>query len=350
MKSPATYGTHRAALALVLSVTIAPLADAQAASAAVGASTATPRPGARALGLWDPTLRRVVLVGGPAQLRANARDQVWSWTGAQCELVTEHGPAARGNAGIAFDAKRGAAILTGGAARSANDSSYEIAGDTWEGRPNGWQRGTGTDIAPRDHQSMVLDESRGTILLFGGIPGDRSAPWPSDTWELRPEGWHRIATEGPSGRGRTALVYDTLRRQLVLFGGVGAEPAPRQPQPFFNDTWVWERGGWRRVAEDGPRARYAHGMVFDERAGVVKLYSGAAAHRNAPLSDMWQWDGTRWTEIRLTGPTPGHRYQPVMVYDRARDRTVLFGGAPDGRNDTWEWNGQRWREILPPAR
>ena len=67
-------------------------------------------------------------------------------------------------------------------------------------------------------------------------------------------------------------------------------------------------------------------MAYDERAGIVLLYGGAAAHRDAPLSDMWQWDGARWTEIPLTGATPGHRYQPVMVYDRARDRTVLVGG------------------------
>ena len=58
---------------------------------------------------------------------------------------------------------------------------------------------------------------------------------------------------------------------------------------------------------------------------------------------MWQWDGTRWTEIPLTGATPGHRYQPVMVYDRARDRTVLIGGI-GGPSDTWEWDGRAWRQ------
>jgi hypothetical protein len=46
----------------------------------------------------------------------------------------------------------------------------------------------------------------------------------------------------------------------------------------------------------------------------------------------------------MTGPTPGHRYQPVMVYDRARDRTVLYGGI-GGPGDTWEWDGQRWRQM-----
>ncbi len=162
--------------------------------------------------------------------------------------------------------------------------------------------------------------------MYGGIPPDRSGPWPTDTWRLQDQKWTRIATDGPPGRGRTALAYDSKRRQVVLFGGVSAPPGPDRPQTFFNDTWIWEAQRWRRVAEGGPRGRYAHGMVYDERAGVVLLYGGAAAHRDAPLSDMWQWDGARWTEIPLTGATPGHRYQPVMVYDRARDRTVLVGG------------------------
>jgi hypothetical protein len=61
---------------------------------------------------------------------------------------------------------------------------------------------------------------------------------------------------------------------------------------------------------------------------------------------MWQWDGERWTEIRLTGRTPGHRYQPVMVYDHARGRTVLYGGI-GAAADTWEWDGRRWEAITP---
>ena len=52
------------------------------------------------------------------------------------------------------------------------------------------------------------------------------------------------------------------------------------------------------------------------------------------------------SKIRLTVPTPGDRYQPVMVYDKARGRTVLFGGRA-GAHDTWEWDGQQWRQIEP---
>ena len=51
-----------------------------------------------------------------------------------------------------------------------------------------------------------------------------------------------------------------------------------------------------------------------------------------------------WTEILLTGPSPGYRYQPVMVYDRARQRTVLYGGS-GSESDTWEWDGRRWQRV-----
>ena len=337
---------QRVELAVVLTVVVAATATAQSTSSGSGGSPTTQSPQApRAVGFYDPTAQRVVLAGSTDQLKPGARDRVWSWTGARWELTTDAGPPSRGNTAAAYDARRRVAVGAGGARRSANDSTFEVVGETWEASSGGWQRTSGTDIDPRDHHSMVYDEARQAVLMFGGIPGNRAAPWPSDTWELRPAGWVRVATEGPAGRGRTALAYDSRRRQVVLFGGVGASPAPRQPQPFFRDTWVWEGAGWRKAADVGPPARYAHGMVFDERAGVVLLYSGAAAHRDAPLSDMWQWDGTRWTEIRLTGPTPGYRYQPVMVYDRARGRTVLYGGIQGSSDDTWEWDGRQWSEI-----
>jgi hypothetical protein len=331
---------QRVELAVILTVVIAAAATAQSDE------TQGPRT-THAVGYYDATLQRVVLVGGADEPRAADRDHVWSWTGTRWESMTDSGPTARGNAGAAYDARRRLAIVTGGAQRSANDSTFETISDTWEGKPNGWQRISGTDVEPRDHQSLVYDEDRETVLMFGGILGDRSAAWPADTWEMRQEGWVRIATEGPVGRGRTALVYDTVRRQIVLFGGIGAPPTPGEAQPFFNDTWVWGRTNWRKVAEDGPPARYAHGMVFDEGAGVVLLYSGAAAPGNTPLSDMWQWDGSLWTEIQLSGPTPGYRYQPVMVYDRARGKTVLYGGILGSKDDTWEWDGRQWRQIRP---
>jgi hypothetical protein len=83
-------------------------------------------------------------------------------------------------------------------------------------------------------------------------------------------------------RGRTALAYDSARKQVVLFGGVREPPAPRQPQTFLSDTWIWDGADWTQAAVDGPRGRYAHGMAYDERAGA---------------GDTWECDGKRWRKI-----------------------------------------------------
>lgn len=296
-----------------------------------------------AVGYFDARLQRVVLVGGEGEPRDGERDNVWSWSGTSWEVETAAGPPGRSNGAAAYHAGRRRAVVSGGARKAAAAGAYAVVGDTWEGDQNGWR--PLADLVPRDHHSLVED-SRGNLLLFGGIGADRSSPWPGDTWLLDAAGWRRIATEGPAGRGRTAMAYDSARRRVVLFGGASAPAGPKGPQTFLGDTWLWDGERWQKAADSGPPGRYAHGMVYDERAGVVLVYSGAAAHRNAPLSDMWQWDGQRWTEIQLTGPTPGHRYQPVMVYDRARGRTVLYGGLADA-HETWEWDGQRWQRHSP---
>jgi hypothetical protein len=296
-----------------------------------------------AVGYYDSERGRVTLVGGPGDASDN-RDSVWTWSGERWEPVTRDGPPGRVNAGAAFDARRRRAVITGGSRKSGPGATWQVVGDSWESAQNSWRQSG--EIPPRDHHALV-EGPDGNILMFGGIPPNRSAPWPADTWRLADDKWQRVSEEGPAARGRTALAYDRRRQRVVLFGGVSAPGGPNGSQTFLGDTWTWDGRRWQQAAAGGPPGRYAHGMVYDEGAGVVLLYSGAAAHKNAPLSDMWQWDGERWTEIRLTGPTPGHRYQPVMVYDRARGTTVLYGGI-SGSNDTWEWDRKQWRRIAPP--
>jgi hypothetical protein len=294
-----------------------------------------------AVGYYDPHLRRAVVVGDAGDPTGEARDRAWSWSGTRWDLVTTSGPAGRTNAGGAYDRSRSRAVVAGGARKGA-DGQWRIVGDSWTTSGAAW-RPIG-EIPSRDHNTLV--ETRGGgVLMFGGIGADRSAAWPGDTWELRGDAWVRVATEGPGGRGRTAMAFDRARNEVVLFGGVSA-PEPDQSQTFLSDTWIWNGTGWRKAADGGPRGRYAHAMTFDERKGVVLLYSGAGAHKGAPLDDLWQWDGKTWREIPLSGPTPGHRYQPVLVYDPARDRSVLVGGL-GGHEDTWEWDSARWHRVVP---
>ena len=149
------------------------------------------------------------------------------------------------------------------------------------------------------------------------------------------------------------MVYDSHRREVVLFGGAGPPRGDGQPQEFLGDTWIWNGTSWRKAnTPTAPAGRRDYSMSFDSRRGVVLLYGGAAGAGASTrrFEDMWQWDGTTWTEIPMRTPNPGHRYVSAMAYDPARDRTVLYGGyscGPDGErcsvfSDTWEWNGEHW--------
>jgi hypothetical protein len=301
------------------------------------APSPTPHPG-HLVSYYDAALRRVVIIGEEGDPIDGVRDRMWSWSGTQWELELLQGPPGRANGAAAFDRARGVAVIAGGA-RKTDAGAWRKVGDAWSGGRGGWHALPG--IVPRDHHALV-DAANGHVLLFGGIPMVKDPAWPTDTWELRGDAWTRVAADGPAARARTAMVYDRARNEVLLFGGVSGPRSSPNDQVFFADTWIWNGSQWRKAADSGPRGRYAHGMVFDEQRGVVLLYSGAAAHKGAPLEDMWQWDGRRWSEIALKGPTPGYRYQPVMVYDAARARTVLFGG---GTNDTWEWDGTRWQRV-----
>ena len=180
--------------------------------------------------------------------------------------------------------------------------------------------------------------------MFGDIPAARSSSWPADTWAVREGRWAQVATDGPPARARAAMAYDSRRRQIVLFGGVSA-PGPNQAQTFLDDTWIWDGRQWRKVPVTGPRGGYAHGMVFDERAGVVLFTAATPLIKGAPLNDMWQWTRSRWA---MEIPSDGSDARPSLPtrhgYDRARQRTVLAGGS-GAASDTWEWDGRAWRQA-----
>ena len=99
-----------------------------------------------AVGFYDATRERVVIVGGAEQPRAADRDRVWSWSGRRWELVTDSGPSARGNAAAAYDSERRMAVVAGGARLKADGAGFETMSDSWEGAYGSWQPITGSEI------------------------------------------------------------------------------------------------------------------------------------------------------------------------------------------------------------
>jgi Galactose oxidase, central domain len=155
--------------------------------------------------------------------------------------------------------------------------------------------------------------------------------------------WTQKQDIGPPPRFCHAMTYDTSRQKVVLFGGLAIDGAG------MNDTWEWDGSEWTQVADTGPSPRLSHAMTYDASTQRVVFFGG---HGDVPspsvLSDTWKWDGSEWTQVADTGPSP--RLNPAMTYNASTQRVVLFGGlnfvSPiSARSDTWELNNNEWKQV-----
>jgi len=151
--------------------------------------------------------------------------------------------------------------------------------------------------------------------------------------------WSSVVPFGmvPAPLSDPAMAYDSNRSVAVLFAG---QPGAAGP----GETWEYDGSFWNLVTMTGPSNRNGHAMVFDSFRNVVVLMGGTDS-TGIQLADTWEWDGKTWTQ-RSTGlpnAPGGPRVDHAMAFDATRGVTVLFGGDPLlGPNQTWEWNGVTW--------
>lgn len=316
----------------------------------ISALVQSPSPGPRTAAalVYDEQRQQVVLLGGylwSSPRQQLERTELLAWDGQAWQRIPGSELRARTLSAAVYDAQRQRLVSFWGSGTN-KEQRWE-----WDGK--NWQPLSDERPDERFHAAMVYDTKRSKIVMYGGTIAQQTssgAPgrwgYPTDTWEATGRQWTQRAQQGPVGRALTcgALVYDSQRRQTLLFGGLGEAANQGQPQPVYNDTWIWNGRSWRQFQGASPPPRFAHSLAFDRRAGIVLLYGGSNGKEQ--FGDMWQWDGRRWTEIKMTSPTPGKRSGHAMAYDAARNKTVLYGGTgATVLEDTWEWNDKHWIQI-----
>jgi hypothetical protein len=183
-----------------------------------------------------------------------------------------------------------------------------------------------------------------TGVLFGGsidsYAGDTGGLL-SDTWVWYGSCWVQQSAHGPNTREFAAMA--TLGSAVVLFGGLGL-------QSLYGDTWTWNGSSWTEIPTPGPAARASHAMatlhdqivLFGGKNGDPRVQGGAV------LGDTWTWDGKRWNQQEVAGPSP--RFSAAMA--TLDDHIVLFGGIDESgasQGDTWTWDGKTWRQMAVPG-
>jgi Galactose oxidase, central domain len=149
-------------------------------------------------------------------------------------------------------------------------------------------------------------------------------------------------TTRPSGRAGHCLVYDEQLQMVLLLNGF--QP-PYQPEQ--SEIWGWNGARWSLLVKNGPAARSLSGAAYDGRHKRVVEFGGVGNDGYSELkSDTWEWDGRAWHLMADT--SVGTRDHHAMVYDEARGVTVMYGGQNSARQfdtNTWEWNGTAWKKI-----
>lgn len=187
----------------------------------------------------------------------------------------------------------------------------------------------------RDRALMAHDELRGRTLLAGGIA---NASARQDTWEWNGTIWQQVIPTTQLNFNRAVrLVWAAQRGQiLAVLGDNSVGGSPMELHGWTGANWVLVTGNGPPSFGDGFNA------AWDGQRGVLVVHS---------LQGTWEWDGATWQQLTTGGPTP--RIHPLMVYDEARQRVVLYGGEAvinGNRTDTWEWNGIYWLERFSIAR
>jgi hypothetical protein len=227
-----------------------------------------------------------------------------------------------------------------------------------------WQKVVSSSTpAGRYLQASAFDETRKVFVMFGGMIYDTNTGLggPSqETWEWNPSTgkWtnRTVTSTAPEARSGAAMVYDSTRAKIVLFGGRAGSGSN------FEDTWEWDptTGVWSDATAAGahPSARAQHGMVYEKSTKKILLFGGGRSDTSlsdgtgmsVSLGDTWELDPATQIWTQPSPPTkpsaPSVRHDFGMVWDSTRNVAVLFGGLQIDiqfatgvpKRDIWEWN------------
>lgn len=247
-------------------------------------------------------------------------------------------PPRRAHHSMAYDEARQRVILTGGSTPIDDGRSFGFLNDLWSFDGTRWAKVAETGEKMSGSQ-LAYDTSKDRLVSFGGYAGASLG----DIRVLVGDAWQTIGRHPAILAAEPGFVYDTRRNRFVAFGGSDG------PGRVHGDTWEFDGTAWRNAAVTGPVARQGHVMVFDRRRGTTVVFGGGAraekGQRPVALDDTWEYDGRGWSERRVPGPSP--RSAAGAAFDSRRGLVILFGGV--GSNgflgDTWAWDGTTWKKL-----
>lgn len=187
--------------------------------------------------VYDGDRDRIVFFGGSRDQSFTCLNDTWEWDGESRKWTQKTPPMpmpeVRSVFRMVYDAKGVRTLLLGGSATRCSSKSYS---DTWTWDGSTWQKQSVNGFPTNAGADAVASNGSGRIVMFGNrVPGIHAV----STWDFDGANWtERKFDPLPSSRFYSKMVYDSLRKHFVLFGGRTYTDADEYSS--LNDTWIYQ--------------------------------------------------------------------------------------------------------------
>jgi Galactose oxidase, central domain len=202
----------------------------------------------------------------------------------------------------------------------------------------GWFQVTAPGPSPRWAPMAVFDSERRQVVLYGGAGGG------AEVWlfSFDQQTWQRIdAPNGPPPLDSAGAVADMNNDRMIIFGGFSTAAS--------NGTWAFSFANhtWSSLPT-GPSGRFDIGATTD---GQHAWFYGGYLQGFVPVNELWQFDlsSNSWSLLPQGQTLPSPRtnmaigFLPGFLY-------MTGGHDLDGLTPgTWRYNltSSTWAQLTP---
>src|SRR5262245_24550028 len=285
--------------------------------------TGSPGTMARTPSAYDPVRGRIVRVND---------GQTWEWDGRGWFRSIASAPPVGlfGNIEMVFDPERRQLLLC------TSSRLFTYDGTQWTELPVPQV----TAQLPQFLHICIDTFRRRRVILAGD-----QATFAASTWEDSPAGWLRVVTvHAPSGRAPAVghgdmMAFDPLTARIMLVTSGGPNNLARV---FWYDGTDW-------TLDPSPPPAFLDGgaVAFDASRNVMVMHGGTMMmNGGADIPDVWEWNGTTWTNV------PSTRSEPFssLVFDAAHNRLLEVTGRAGRVPAVATWDGASWTVLDATAR
>ncbi len=263
------------------------------------------------------------------------------------EQGPDGGPGQRFALCAAWDTLDNGCLVYGGE-RLASPGRFSIENDLWLFSPSSrsWSAVPAADPPPaRGYHAGAWDSKRKLLWVFGGVGSDLASR--DDLWrfDAKTRHWSQVVASGdaPKARLSPCLHYSARQDCLILYGG----SLGFQQIKAFTDVWTFAiaTNTWSRVSSDGP-GRWQFASAWDDRASRLVVQGGYDTDAK-PTATTWTWDAATgaWSH---GDEHPEPLLAQSAVWDDSGERMLMFGGAREGQPGSkvlYSWSKGDWHTV-----